>query len=48
MWVLPEVRLAYSVGFTRRDQAELIPIVELWKDEIKKAWHEHFGDSSSV
>jgi hypothetical protein len=29
-WLFPEVRVAFSTGFDRRD-------------EIERAWHEHFG-----
>ena len=48
VWVSPEVRFADSVGFSRREQIELIRIVELRRDEIIRAWHEHFGDSGPV
>ena len=43
LWLHPEVRVAASAGFDRKTLSELIAQVELRKDEIEQAWHEHFG-----
>ena len=43
LWLAPDVRIADSFGYSRREQGELVAIVELRRDEIIEAWHEHFG-----
>jgi hypothetical protein len=43
LWVEPEVSVAESFGFTRRELTELTRIVIERRDEIRRAWHEHFG-----
>jgi Domain of unknown function (DUF4160) len=43
LWVEPNVSVAESFGFTRRELAELTRIVLERRDEIIRAWHEHFG-----
>ena len=48
LWLVPDIWVAQSFGFTRREQAELVRVVELRRDEIVRAWHEHFGEGSSV
>jgi len=48
LWLDPEVQVAESFGFTRREQSELVRLMELRRDEIVRAWHEHFGDLGSV
>jgi hypothetical protein len=42
-WLYPEVNIAKSSGFDRRTLAELVKVVEQRKDDIERAWHEHFG-----
>lgn len=42
-WLLPEVRVATSAGFGRGMLAEMVAVVEQHRDEIERAWHEHFG-----
>jgi hypothetical protein len=42
-WLHPEVRVAASVGFNRRALSELVTVVEQRREEIERAWHEHFG-----
>jgi hypothetical protein len=42
-WLFPEVRVAESTGFDRRALADPVKVVEQRKDEIERAWHEHFG-----
>jgi hypothetical protein len=44
LWLTPEARVAESSGFSRREQADLVRLVEARRDEIVRAWHEHFGD----
>ena len=41
-WLYPVVHLAESVGFDRRTQSELLTLVSERRDEIERAWHEHF------
>jgi len=43
LWLLPEVGVAESTGFDRRELSDLVKVVEQRKDEIERAWHEHFG-----
>jgi hypothetical protein len=42
------LRVAESVGFSRREQAELVRVVEARRNDVMRAWHEHFGDFGSV
>jgi hypothetical protein len=42
-WLLPEVRVADNAGFDRRMLVELMQIVEAHRDEIERAWNEHFS-----
>jgi hypothetical protein len=48
LWLTPDVRVAESVGFSRREQADLVRVVETRRDEIMRVWHEHFGDNGSL
>jgi hypothetical protein len=48
LWLIPDVRVAESVGFSRREQADLVRVVETRRDEIMRVWHEHFGDNGSL
>jgi len=48
LWLTPEVRISESVGFSRREQADLVRIVEERRDDIVRMWHEHFGDGDSL
>lgn len=43
LWLSP-VFLASNQGFTAKEVGRLAQIVEARKDEIERAWHEHFGD----
>ncbi len=40
--------MAESVGFSRREQTELVLVVENRRDKIRRAWHEHFGNGGSL
>lgn len=42
-WLHPEVAIAYNRGFNSRVQAQLIAVIEERREEIERAWHEHFG-----
>ncbi len=42
-WLFPEVSVAYNHGFDARTLARLARRVELARDEIERAWHDHFG-----
>ena len=41
-WLYPEVTVARSAGFNRRQLAELAVQVSRHRKEIERAWHEHF------
>ena len=42
-WLYPEVRVARSAGYTRRWLSELAGVVDERREEIERAWNEHFG-----
>ena len=42
-WLYPEVTVAYNRGFSSREQSELAAVVEQHRDEIERAWNEHFS-----
>jgi hypothetical protein len=42
-WLYPEVTVAYNKGFSSRVQSELIRLIEARRDEIERAWNEHFS-----
>jgi hypothetical protein len=42
-WLRPEVTLAESYGFSRRELTELAQVIEARREEIERAWHDHFG-----
>ena len=42
-WLYPEVAVAYNKGFSSRVQSELIRLIEARRDEIERAWNEHFS-----
>jgi uncharacterized protein DUF4160 len=48
LWLTPEVRISESVGFSRREQADLVRIIEERRDDIVRTWHERLGDSGSL
>ncbi len=48
LWLEPDIWVAESFGFNRREQAELVRIVEQRRDEIERAWHEHFGEDRPI
>ncbi len=42
-WLMPTVALATSVGLSERQLREAQGIVEEHIEEIRHAWHDHFG-----
>jgi Domain of unknown function (DUF4160) len=42
-WLYPEVRLAQNRGYDARTIKRLQDIVEAHRDEIERAWNEHFS-----
>ena len=42
-WVEPEVSLAKNYGLESSQLTEIRKVVEERRDEIAKAWREHFG-----
>lgn len=42
-WLYPEVRVARSAGYSRRRLKELADRVGRQREEIVRAWNEHFG-----
>ncbi|MGH7042898.1 MAG: DUF4160 domain-containing protein [Acetobacteraceae bacterium] len=43
LWLFPEGRIVEGTGFTPREQTDLVRIVASRRQQIMKAWHEHFG-----
>lgn len=42
-WLYPDVSVAYNRGFTARVLSDLMEQVEARREDIEKAWNEHFG-----
>ena len=42
-WLFPDVRLAYNRGFDGRIIKRLQDVIEAHRDEIERAWNEHFS-----
>ncbi len=42
-WLQPEVNVAYNKGFNARTLSALSRIVEKRREEIERAWDEHFA-----
>ncbi|MGD9914806.1 MAG: DUF4160 domain-containing protein [Rhizobiaceae bacterium] len=42
-WLWPDVVVAYNDGFGARVLRELTEIIEHRRDEIARAWDDHFG-----
>jgi uncharacterized protein DUF4160 len=43
-WIEPEIGLAESYGFSSHELNRLAKIVNLNRQEIERAWHDHFDD----
>ena len=48
VWLEPEPVIAESYGFNSRELARILRIIMENRDLILRAWHEHFGDGSSI
>ncbi|WP_366369243.1 DUF4160 domain-containing protein [Thiobacillus sp. 63-78] len=46
-WTSP-AGLANNQGFSGKEVNNLAQIVETRRDEIERAWHEHFGDQARL
>jgi hypothetical protein len=42
-WLHPEVNVAYNLGFSRKELAELSAIIEARREEIEGVWNDHFA-----
>lgn len=42
-WVQPEVNVAYNRGFSARTLAMLSRVVEEKREDIERAWNDHFA-----
>ena len=42
-WLYPAVERVYSFGLNARELGQVAEQVERRRDEIERAWHEHFG-----
>jgi hypothetical protein len=43
VWLEPSIELANNYGLNEPEVREVLRLVEERKDEIKAAWHAHFG-----
>ena len=43
LWLYPEVSVARSAGFSRRELAELVRVAEENRVAMERAWHDYFG-----
>ena len=41
-WLHPNVTIARSAGYSRRQLSQLAELVREHRDEIERAWNEHF------
>jgi Domain of unknown function (DUF4160) len=48
VWLEPEPIIAESYGFNSRELARILRVIMDRRDLILRAWHEHFGDGSSL
>ena len=42
-WLYPEVTIANSAGFNRKQLANLVDVISDHREEIERAWNEHFS-----
>jgi len=42
-WLYPTVSVARNQGFSARELAALLEVVEQRRAEIERAWNDHFG-----
>jgi len=43
-WIEPEIELSKQIKYSNKQLNEIKTLVEEHKDEIIRAWREHFGD----
>jgi hypothetical protein len=48
VWLEPEPVIAESYGFNSRELARILRVITEHRELILRAWHEHFGDGSSI
>jgi hypothetical protein len=48
VWLESEAVIAESYGFNSRELARILRVIMDRRDLILRAWHEHFGDGSSI
>jgi hypothetical protein len=41
-WLKPEIRVAYNDGYSARDLREIMGLIEVNRNQIERAWNEHF------
>ena len=42
-WIDPKIELAVNYGLSRKDLKRVETLIEAHVDEIRNAWHRHFG-----
>lgn len=42
-WLHPDITVAYNRGFSSREQSELVLLIASRRDEIERAWNDHFA-----
>lgn len=42
-WISPKIELAKNYGLSKKDLRKIRDLVEEHEDEIRSAWHDHFG-----
>ncbi len=48
IWLEPDIAIAESYGFNARELSRILRVVTESRDEILRAWHEHFGDGGPL
>ncbi len=43
-WMEPSIELAQNYGLTAKDLRVVRKLIEEHEDEIRNAWHKHFGN----
>lgn len=43
LWLAPEVTVARSAGFNRRQLSELVRVAIENREAMERTWHEYFG-----
>lgn len=44
VWLEPELAVGSSFGFNAKTVSEVVELVASRREEIERAWHDHFGD----